>query len=255
MAETSYAAPAASRLLDMVELLADEREGLSMTEIGRRLAISTNSVFRISRVLEERGYVDRNPATNLLRLSTKLYTVGARAVEGLDILDRGQPLLDWLAAETGESAHLCILREGWLVLLAQSVTHNPIRVVVETGALLHAHSSAFGKVILANLTAEERGEFLSHDLTQLTDRTVTDAEALEAQLATVQREGIAYDLEEYMTGVRCIGGPVYGANSTVVAGMGVMGPSYRLPMETLEGFAPIVREASTRLSRALGSPI
>ena len=63
----------------------------------------------------------------------------------------------------------------------------------------------------------------------------------------------AYDIDEYMTGVRCIGGPVFGSAGKVVAGIGVMGPSYRLPLEVLEGFAPIVKEAAARLSGALGN--
>ncbi|HEY3416769.1 MAG TPA: IclR family transcriptional regulator [Armatimonadota bacterium] len=254
MADTTYAAPAASRLLDILELLTGAESGLSLAEISRRLDISLNSAFRICRVLEERGYLVREEGSGLLRLTIKLYTLGIRLGDRWDLLQQARPVLQWLTEATGENAHLCVLRDEWLVLLSQTVSPHPIRVVVETGVLLYPHASAFGKVILANLPLPERESLLVQYWPRLTPYTQTDPVKIAAEWEEVRARGVAYDLEEYQVGVRCLGAPVCNAHGLVVAGLGIMGPSYRLTPDMLASWEELVREAAGRVSAAAGAP-
>lgn len=254
-ATPTYAAPAASKLLDILELLVEAREGLNLSEISRRLAIPTNSVFRICRVLEERGYVRRDTESGLFTLTTLLYTLGARLGSRISLIDQARPHLHWLTEHTGENAHLHILREDHSVLLAQCVCHHPVRVMVEIGSLLYPHADAFGKVILAHLPPAERQTMRQKAWPRLTIYTKTDPVALAQEWDEIAAAGIAYDFEEYQIGVRCVGAPVFDAEGRVIAGIGVMGPSYRLTPEALASHESHVRTAAARLSQALGAHI
>jgi len=255
MTEPNYAAPAASRLLDIIELLVDEPEGLTLSEISRRQEISTNSVFRICRVLEERGYLARDERSGLLCLTSQLYTLGSRLGNRIDLVALARPHLHWLTEQTGENAHISVLSGDRLVLLEQSMSLNPVRVIVETGFVHYPHASAFGKAILANLPADQQAALLAMEWPKLTPYTRTDPQQMAEEWQDVARSGLAYDLEEYIVGVRCLGAPVFGKDGRVVAGMGVMGPSSRLTPDELNRFEPLVRDAAARLSQEMGAPI
>ena len=55
--DEKYRAPALSKGLDILELLASEGDGLAQGEIGRRLDRTTSEIFRMLLVLRQRGYV------------------------------------------------------------------------------------------------------------------------------------------------------------------------------------------------------
>ena len=55
-----------------------------------------------------------------------------------------------------------------------------------------------------------------------------------------------------MTGLRCIGAPVFDAEGKVVGGIDVMYPIYRISKETEESFVPLVKRAAAEISRGLG---
>jgi DNA-binding IclR family transcriptional regulator len=189
----------------------------------------------------------------LLSLTSKLYALGARVGDRVDLISHVRPYLQWLTETTKENAHFCVLRDDHLLLLDQTISMHPVRVVVDTGSLLFPHASAFGKVILAFLPANEQEPLLAHQWPQLTPHTKNDLAELSVELQTIQSCGVAYDLEEYQIGVHCVGAPVFDATGHVVGGMGIMGPSYRLPYEVLSQFAKDVRLAAERVSVTLGA--
>jgi DNA-binding IclR family transcriptional regulator len=58
------------------------------------------------------------------------------------------------------------------------------------------------------LSGEEAAKLLSRSMQKYTPNTVTDAGALEVELATVRTTGVAYDREEYVMGVCAVATPV-----------------------------------------------
>ena len=54
-----YPTPALEKGLDALELLASESEGLTKTEVARRLGRTISEVFRMLVCLETRGYIAR----------------------------------------------------------------------------------------------------------------------------------------------------------------------------------------------------
>ena len=57
----SYSAPALIKGLDILELLAERRQDLTMKEIAEGLGRTKNELFRMIVALQERGYIQRNP--------------------------------------------------------------------------------------------------------------------------------------------------------------------------------------------------
>ena len=126
--ERKAAAPAAGRLLDLVGLLAGERDGLSLHEIARRLGIPVNTVYRIVQEMESRGYLNRLSDRGCYQLGSRFYQIGQLVGGRLDLRRQALPVMRDLQKVCGETIHLCILQRGWLVLLDQLETEQPIRI-------------------------------------------------------------------------------------------------------------------------------
>ena len=94
-----------------------------------------------------------------------------------------------------------------------------LRVV--PGSLVYYHPNAYGKAALAFMDEEAVNNLLPARLPALTPRTIVLRTELLSQLAEVRRTGIAYDNEEYTSGIMCIGSPVFGVENQVVAGLGI----------------------------------
>src|SRR5689334_9339371 len=70
--EAESQAPALQRGLAVLELLAARDEGATLSEISTALQLSPASIFRLTGVLEESGYVLREEPSRRFRLSRKL---------------------------------------------------------------------------------------------------------------------------------------------------------------------------------------
>jgi DNA-binding Lrp family transcriptional regulator len=71
-------APALDKGLDLIEALAAESGGLSQKQIAERVGRSVGEIFRMLGVLEQRGYVSRDPVTVEYTLTLQLFRVAAQ---------------------------------------------------------------------------------------------------------------------------------------------------------------------------------
>jgi DNA-binding IclR family transcriptional regulator len=90
-------------------------------------------------------------------------------------------------------------------------------------------------------------------LAAFTPHTITDPEALEAELERIRALGYAVDNEEYDEGLRCIGAPVRDHSGHVVAALGIGGPVTRITPDRVGDLAELVMTAARGLSRRLGA--
>ena len=250
--ETKYSAPAVEKMLAIIELLAGENTGYSINEIARLTESPVNTVYRICSVMRDNGYLVNDPESSHFVLGSKFYFIGKAAERHMTLNNVAKPILGRLAAETGESTQLITMRDDRAVIQLQCETTNPIRIHAETCSLILPHCSAAGKAILAFTDAEMSEKILASPLEKLTPATLSDPGTLRAELDRIRESGIAVDREEYMTGLRCVGAPVFDGEGSCVAGIDVMFPVYRISRETEESFVPLVRKAAAEISRGLG---
>ena len=110
-----------------------------------------------------------------------------------------------------------------------------------------SHATAVGKVMLAfggGPLPRER------DLVALTERTITDREALEAAVQVVRERGYATVFGEREPDVNSIAAPVWGHTDALAAILGIQGPATR-PEDPTRLLAPLL-EGAASLTRALG---
>jgi DNA-binding IclR family transcriptional regulator len=115
---------------------------------------------------------------------------------------------------------------------------------------LHCGGSA--KSMLAFMRQADKERVLEGPLAAYTPKTITDAEVLRAELATIRRRGYAVDAQEIVTGIFCVGVPIFDRLGWPVGAISVSGPSRKAPGTGLQPIVDLLTVACGNVSRRLG---
>lgn len=230
---------------------------LGVGELSRRLGLHKNNVFRLLATLELGGYIEQC-AERRYRLGSKCLELGRAFGRGRSLPKLARPVLESLAQQLGETAHLGI-RAGYDVMhIDAEVSKRLVATTSRVGQRLPMHCSALGKVLLASGSPTFVGEFetevISRDgLERRSSATIIDGQKFLEHIGTVRLQGYAVDVDECEDGLRCAAAPVFDDAGRVIGALSISGPSSRLAADRLHGeVARALVEAGEQLSRDLG---
>jgi IclR family acetate operon transcriptional repressor len=239
--------------LEMLALFRPGRPSLTVEELAREVNIPKSSAYRVVATLRDRGYLRKLPRGQGYALGAVMIRFGEVVRESSEIHQAAPPIMSALAAASRETAIVAVRSGDRGIVTDKADSPEMMRWIPEPGWSFPLHIGATGKIILAWMTPAERRAYLAQPLEQATERTLTDPAALEEELAHVREAGWAVADEEAMLGGRTVAAPVFDAHGTVVASLGIAGPSLRLTLERAEELAPMVMDHARRLSEALGA--
>ncbi|WP_439548390.1 IclR family transcriptional regulator [Falsiroseomonas sp.] len=245
----------ATRALDVLELLAARPEAMSHGDIARALRIPKSSLTDLIGTLEQRHYVSREGSgtAERIRLGPAVLGLAGVLLRRTDVTRLAQPVVAALMTRTGESAALVVRQGAEVVVVCKENCNQPILYSLQLGERGPVNASAGGKAILGLMPAEEVDTILAAGpLPMLTPRTVTDPDALRAELATVARDGIAYSREEMIEGIVAMGHAVLDATGRPCAGLSVGVPKVRFTRDKERLLAEALRAAAADISAMLG---
>jgi DNA-binding IclR family transcriptional regulator len=253
MSETEYRVQVLDRAFAIVDVLASSDSLLGATELGERLALNKSTVHRLLAVLERNRFVERDLPTGKFRLGLKLVELGSVALSRFDLHTYAKPFVERLVDETGETAHLGILRQSEVVSLVNAESRRSVRTPSTVGRRSPVHCTSQGKVLLAFQAEKQVDEILrSYRFTPYTRNTIRHAAAFRTELASVRNHGFAIDNEEFEEGLRCIGAPVHDHTGKVIAAVSIAGPAFRVSAERTPQLIRCVLNAAGELSQSLG---
>ncbi|HEX3437543.1 MAG TPA: IclR family transcriptional regulator [Pseudacidobacterium sp.] len=247
-----YQLQSIDRIVAMLDMLSESDVPLSLAEICTRMGLHKSTAHRSLIVLERSSMIERTPEGRF-RLGLKLYELGNRAVEQIDLRERVQPFFRRLATEVGETVHLSVLQKTRIVYLDKVEPNRRICMTSKTGTSNPVYCTSMGKAMLAFLPEEAREEVLSKiKYTRYTSKTLCSREALLKSLERVKKRGFAIDDEEIEVGVRCVGAPIFDENRYPIAAVSVSGPASRITVQSVPGIAERLIRCSNEISRTLG---
>jgi PcaR/PcaU/PobR family beta-ketoadipate pathway transcriptional regulator len=243
-----------ARGLNILELFTQKTPCLSLTEITGSLKLSKSTVFRILATLESSGYLDRDPATRRYRPSLKVLQLGFLAINRLEVRQVARPYLERLSQEVNETVSLCVLHGSDIVYVDRIRNRAIVGVVLDIGSHVPAHSTTVGKILLAYLPPGELRRRLGETkLERYTSRTITDGDALLAQLSGIREDGYAISDGELAVGLRAVGAPIRDMSNDVVAAINVSGSQGTISLQRLrKELLPAVVRTANQISLALG---
>ena len=241
-------ARSAMRLVALFEALAKSEEGISLAELSTTIGAPKSSLLGILRSMVALGYMEHG--RGLYRLGPKAFRLAADILAIRRFPNLVRPILQELAAKTGETVFLVVLDR-----MAQRVTYadiidsvNPVRYTVPTGTTRPLYVSAGGQMLLAYQEPAWVDSYIrSTRLDPLTERTITDPSKLRERLATIRREGFAISIGETVPGAAGLATPIFNADGSVTAGLLIGAPIDRFEQE-IPDLKRLLREATTRVS-------
>lgn len=217
-----------SRAVRILRALAASGTPMTVTDVAKRIDLARATTFRLLMTLEEEGLVDRQDT--LYSLGWDLGRIAQSVDPASGLVPRIKDILDEFADETGETVTFS-LRRGLYEL--DLVLQSSPRLLGMTMSEMYGmqwphHASATGKLLLAELTAEQRRMVLGDRLDALTAKTITSFEDLDRELKKVRERGWASTVEELEDGIIAFAGPVRDSVGTFIGAVSVVGPRHRM---------------------------
>lgn len=243
-----YSAPALEKAIDIIELLAREPNGLTVSEIANRLCRSISELFRVIVVLDRRGWLHKDPASDRYRVTYKLLETAHRATPAQELTYVAAPLMQALSAIAMQSCHLVVVNGLSGLIILRQESPGPTGFAVRLGTSIALATNCSGHVLLAFMAADARSAILDQTVDPAT------AAALDAPLAAIRERGYESVRSARMAGVSDISCPIFGYDGHVVAALTI--PFLEVIDETPHIAADealvALKRTATQISHALG---
>lgn len=221
-------------------------------EAAAKLKIAKSSAHDLMSSLAKLGFLNRTDE-NRYRLGWRLVTLSETLLATTELRKEARPVMEDLAGQYQETIHLAVLDDTQAVYVDKLEGRQAVRVeLTSLGARLYAHCSALGKVLLANRSEEEVKRIIHvAGLPRFTENTIIDEEDLLQALAKIRKQGYAYDMEEILLDLCCVGAPIRNHTGQVIAAISMSVPAYRFRRAQTEYRNAVVR-AGRLISKRLG---
>lgn len=234
-----------------------KRPILGIADIAEDLGMSRSTTHRYVITLVALGYLEQG-ASRKYRLGLRVTDLGMSALNSTGLREHAHPYLDELRRRSSYTVSLGVLDDTEVLYIdrARSFRRGQGQngLDLQAGSRLPAHTTAMGKLLLANLPDEDQRSVLaSMKLTKRGPNTIASKKALRAELDEVQEEGFAVNDEELAPGLIAIAAPVRDEARDIVAAVSLSAPSSMIPLDELvDALGPHLVSTADRISARLG---
>ncbi len=224
-----------------------------LSDLADIVGLPVSTAHRLLATLQQHGFAEFDETAQEWSVGIGAYRTGTAYLMGTNLVDGSRRIMHRLMEDTGETANLAILEDGWIVFVSQVETRNPVRAFFRPGSRSPMHASGIGKAILAALPEREIAAILrARGLDAFTPRTLITPETLMADLARIRARGWALDDEEHHAGMRCVAAVIRNGFGEAVAGVSVSGPAGRFDDDSIVRYATAVVCAAGEISEVIG---
>ncbi len=141
----------ATRVLDILELLARKPAGLTLSGVAAELAAPISSLHPLLRVLETRRYLVRGSDRRRYCLGPRLPEVSRAYLDPNEPFVNARRAMHLVAERSGETVHIAVLSGRDVEYVDGTTSRNQLSARSRVGQRLPAHLTAEGKALLAML--------------------------------------------------------------------------------------------------------
>ena len=218
-----------TKALELLDLFTHQRPLIGLSDLARLSGQNKATCYRMMSELAASGLVEQVGSSREYRIGAGVLRLAALREAHVPTRETAMPVLQSLAATTGETAHLSLVIGGRLVTLAFAyASAHGTRVTMEDADTLPWHATSSGLAVLAFLPEAQRAAILAAPLSTHTGATPTDAGVLTAALGQVRRDGLAETAGTFESDVESCAVPLFDAGGAVIGAVGTAAPSHRM---------------------------
>ena len=235
----------------MIGSFSEGRPVMTISMVAAETGLTRATARRILHTLCQLGFVAVDG--DQFRLTPKVLSIGYSYLSGLELPELAHPHMEQLVARVHESSSLAILDHRDIVYIARVPTKRIMSVTLTVGTRLPAFATSMGRVLLAELSAEELEALLGNQpFPSHTTRTVRTSDELWEILCRVREQGYALTDQELEDGLRSVAVPVRNPHGEAEAALNIAAHAGRISMDTmLTDFLPRLRETAAAIEADL----
>lgn len=239
-----------ARVFDVLELLVDHPEGMTLSDIVRHLGMPNSSAHNLLQRMAATGVVATDEG-HRYSLGSRAVRLAIRMVDSLEVRSIARGPLRELAGETGEDVYLAVRFGGRVAYVDRVTGTNPITVNIRLGQSLYLHATAVGKLYAAFTPQLER-QLFSSPRERLTAHTLVDNLELRSELERIRAAGFSVSREEAVDGIVGYAFPVRDVYGDLVAAVHVSTPLVESVVEYEMRLVTAAQSATRAIERYLG---
>ena len=247
----SYHVRAAARTLQVIRCFGAETPRLSLSDIARAADLDRATARRLLLTLRDLGYVRQEGRD--FSLTPRVLELGYAFLSGLSVVEIARPYLQAVAHRLHETASLTALDGDDVIYLDLASSSRIAAVQIKVGTRFRAHATSMGRVMLADLPADELEAVLDrveHD--ERTERTVRSAEELRHEIHKAGEQGWAIVDQELEIGLTGVAAPIRDRSGGVVAAVNVSAHSNRRALDDLaKVYVPEIQQTAAAIAAEL----
>ncbi|EKN67296.1 IclR family transcriptional regulator [Schinkia azotoformans] len=237
--------------LQLLNLFTMDEPELSLSQIADKLQVGISTAHRLTYTLIVEGFLTKDSQSKKFRLGASILGMGNTIITQNQLCRISIPVLENLAINTGESAHIAILKDYQAIYLIRMDSKHPVHLLSHAGKQNPIHCTSSGQVILAFQSETMIEQVIACGLQQYTANTITTADKFKQLLLKIQSQGYSISEEELHEGVSSIAVPVKDISGHVIASISIAGPISRINQDTLPRLVKIVKQAADKVSEQL----
>lgn len=243
--------PAVDKCFAILELLAQSKGPMGISDISGKLDLNKSTVFNIVYTLVDLNVLESQPPGKFV-FGTRFYILGNMAGKRSDLIQTAHPFLEAINEKTKLSAFLGLRSDRQVILIDKVDSANGIKLSSEIGMQMPLLAGAGIKALLSQLTDEEIDEILARsELKKYTPYSIVDKAVYKEEIHQVRKEGIAYDREEYIEGMVAFAVPIKAASRDLLAAIWAVGLTRQVPKASVPTITRLLKEISVELKYRL----
>ena len=238
------------RLFALLEAVAQKSQPFTLQTMVEETGLPKPTMHRMLAQLEGAGILQRDGNGRHYGTGQRLMRLAQNVLLNNTTHGARHAVLTQLVRELGESCNITAFSGSEVLYLDRVETPAPLRFYLHPGSRVPAHCSATGKLFLSQMSPAQRRRLLANvPLEAFTGNTLTTFEALEQELDQVRTQGYAFDNEEFLPGLLCLGVLVPAPNGNSNMGLAVQVPIMRFSKEKALSFLPKLQAAVEAIAR------
>lgn len=235
------------KTLEILEIISNFEEGLTISEISKELEIPRSSVDDIVKALVKKNY--------LYSFEEKKYVLGNKILEialtmkgKREIVDIANPFLKELSKKYNDTVFLSLKDGDYVLYLAKIESTRNIKITAVLGSRKSLYYTGLGKAILSTYTNEELEEYIRRTkFVSRTKHTITTPEKLKKDLQEAKIRGFAKDYREGDEDISCVAAPIF-QEGNVIGAISLAGLYNRISEEELNKRGEEIKEIAKKIS-------
>ncbi|MEZ8993934.1 DNA-binding transcriptional regulator KdgR [Vibrio sp. 10N.222.54.A1] len=240
------------KVFNILSALADQKE-IGVSELSQRLMMSKATTYRFLQTMKTLGFVEQEGEADKYSLTLKLFELGSKALEHVDLVDLANAEMAKISKIINETVHLGSIDEDSIIYLHKIDSSYHLRMHSRIGRRNPLYSTAIGKVLMSHMEDQDVRDLLANvEFKKHTQRTHENVDQLLEELDLVREQHFGEDNEEQEPGLRCIAVPIYDRFGDPIAAISVSFPTIRFEESRKREYIALLHSAGRNVSEHLG---